>query len=74
MSKTERDKKIVDMYNNGYSIRDIWKESGVKVKAPCTAFSINTRFSLTEHRDECRASGNRTYKSIWILKINRLLA
>lgn len=25
MSKTERDKKIVDMYNNGYSIRDIWK-------------------------------------------------
>lgn len=33
------------------------------VKAPCTAFSINTRFSLTEHRDACRASGNRTYKS-----------
>lgn len=33
------------------------------VKAPCTAFSINIRFSLTEHRDACRASGNRTYKS-----------
>lgn len=50
------------------------KKAVSKVKAPCTAFSINTRFSLTEHRDECRASGNRTYKSIWILKINRLLA
>ena len=39
------------------------KKAVSKVKAPCTAFSINTRFSLTEHRDECRASGNRTYKS-----------
>lgn len=26
------------------------KKAVSKVKAPCTAFSINTRFSLTEHR------------------------
>lgn len=44
------------------------------VKAPCTAFSINTRFSLTEHRDACRASGNRTYKSNMDIEISRLLA
>ena len=75
MSKTERDKKkswiCITM---GIQSVIFGKKAVSKVKAPCTAFSINTRFSLTEHRDECRASGNRTYKSIWILKINRLLA
>ena len=40
MSKTERDKKIVDMYNNGYSIRDIWKESGVQSKSTVYSLSL----------------------------------
>ena len=49
MSKTERDKKIVDMYNNGYSIRDIWKESGVQSKS--TLYSILNKYNF--------------YKNLW---------
>ena len=48
MSKTERDKKIVDMYNNGYSIRDIWKESGVRSKS--TVYSILNKYKVQLNR------------------------
>lgn len=33
MSRAEREKTIVDMYNNGYSIDDIWEVSGFNSKS-----------------------------------------
>ena len=57
MSKTERDKKIVDMYNNGYSIRDIWKESGVQSKS--TVYSILNKYKVQLNRTPGRVPGIR---------------
>ena len=57
MSKTERDKKIVDMYNNGYSIRDIWKESGVRSKS--TVYSILNKYKVQLNRTPGRVPGIR---------------
>ena len=76
-SKTQNDlmdyvRGILFGYSKGETLATYWKKHNTDyatvdfrfgVKAPCTAFSINTRFSLTGHRDACRASGNRTYKS-----------
>ena len=57
MSKTERDKKIVDMYNNGHSIRDIWKESGVRSKS--TVYSILNKYKVQLNRTPGRVPGIR---------------
>lgn len=57
LSKTERDKKIVDMYNNGYSIPDIWKESGVKSKS--TVYSILNKYKVRLNRTPGRVPGRR---------------
>ena len=57
MSKTERDKKIVDMYNNGYSIRDIWKESGVQSKS--TVYSVLNKYKVQLNRTPGRVPGIR---------------
>ncbi len=69
MSKTERDKKIVDMYNKWVFNRDIWKESGVQSKS--TVYSILNKYKVQLNRTPGRVPGirNRTYNSIWILKI-----
>jgi len=57
LSKTERDKKIVDMYNNGYSIRDIWKESGVRSKS--TVYGILNKYRVELNRKPGRVPGIR---------------
>jgi len=50
-------KKIVDMYNNGYSIRDIWKESGVQSKS--TVYSILNKYKVQLNRTPGRVPGIR---------------
>lgn len=57
LSKTERDKKIVDMYNNGYSIRDIWRESGVRSKS--TVYGTLNKYKVRLNRKPGRVPGIR---------------
>ena len=57
LSKAERDKKIVDMYNDGYSIRDIWKESGVRSKS--TVYGILNKYRVQLNRKPGRVPGLR---------------
>lgn len=57
LSKAERDKKIVDMYNDGYSIRDIWKESGVRSKS--TVYEILNKYRVQLNRKPGRVPGLR---------------
>ena len=57
LSKAERDKKIVDMYNDGYSIRDIWKESGVRSKS--TVYEILNKYRVQLSRKPGRVPGLR---------------
>lgn len=45
------------MYNNGYSIRDIWKESGVQSKS--TVYSILNKYKVQLNRTPGRVPGIR---------------
>ncbi|WP_336616946.1 recombinase family protein [Bacteroides acidifaciens] len=55
MSKTERENSIVDMYNNGYSIDDIWTMSGFKSRS--SVFRILNKRNVELNRG--RTSGVR---------------
>ena len=46
-----------NMYNNGYSIRDIWKESGVQSKS--TVYSILNKYKVQLNRTPGRVPGIR---------------
>lgn len=55
MSKTEREKTIVDMYNNGHSLDDIWAASGFNSKS--SVFRILNKYGVQLNRG--RTSGPR---------------
>lgn len=57
MSKLERDKMIVDMYNNGYSIQDILERCNVKSKS--TLYKALNKYSVSFSRKPGRVPGNR---------------
>lgn len=48
MSKTEREKTIVDMYNNGHSLDDIWGASGFNSKS--SVFRILNKYGVQLNR------------------------
>lgn len=48
MSKTEREKTIVDMYNNGHSLDDIWAVSGFNSKS--SVFRILNKYGVQLNR------------------------
>lgn len=57
-SKAEREKTIVDMYNNGYSLNDIWVMSGFNSKS--SVFRILNKYGVQLNRG--RTSGPRRKK------------
>lgn len=59
ISKAEREKNIVDMYNNGYSIDDIWQMSGFSSKS--SVFRILNKYGV--HLNRGRTSGPRIKKN-----------
>ena len=58
MSRAEREKTIVDMYNNGYSIDDIWEVSGFNSKS--SIWRILNKYGVYLNRG--RTSGPRVKK------------
>ena len=58
MSRAEREKTIVDMYNNGYPIDDIWKMSGFNSKS--SIWRILNKYGVWLNRG--RTSGPRVKK------------
>lgn len=58
MSRTEREKTIVDMYNNGHSLDDIWAVSGFNSKS--SVFRILNKYGVQLNRG--KTSGPRTKK------------
>lgn len=48
MSRTEREKTIVDMYNNGHSLDDIWAVSGFNSKS--SVFRILNKYGVQLNR------------------------
>ena len=57
MSKIERNKMIVDMYNNGYSIQDILERCNVKSKS--TLYEALNKYRVSLSRKPGRVPGNR---------------
>ena len=58
MSRAEREKTIVDMYNNGYSIDDIWEVSGFNSKS--SIWRVLNKYGVYLNRG--RTSGPRVKK------------
>lgn len=57
LDKPERDKLVVDMYNNGYTVQDIWKESGIRSKS--TVYAILNKYNVHLNRKPGRVPGIR---------------
>ena len=57
LSKTERDKIAVDMYNNGYSVNEIMAHCNVKSKS--TVYQILGKYNVALSRKPGRVPGNR---------------
>lgn len=57
MSKNERDKIAVDMYNNGYPVNEIMERCNVKSKS--TLYQILGKYNVTLSRKPGRVPGNR---------------
>ena len=57
LSKTERDKIAVDMYNNGYSVNEIMAHCNVKSKS--TVYQILGKYNVALSRNPGRVPGNR---------------
>lgn len=55
ISKTDREKTIVDMYNNGHSIDDIWETSGFSSRS--SVFRILNKYGVKLNRG--RSGGSR---------------
>ena len=50
ISRAEREKTIVAMYNNGHSIDDIWKVSGYNSRS--SVFRILNKYGVSLNRDK----------------------
>lgn len=59
-SKTERDKKVVDMYNNGYSLQDIFTQCGIQSRS--TLYDILKRYGVALNRTPGRVQNKRKSK------------
>lgn len=57
LSKAERDKKVIDMYNSNYSASDICKECGIRSKS--TLYGILNKYSVNLNRTPGRVPGIR---------------
>lgn len=57
MSKTEREKTIVDMYNNGHSLDDIWAASGFNSKS--SVFRILNKYGVQLNRGRTKGPRNK---------------